>query len=288
MFVIININLLNMKKILVVVYFLTFAFACKEKIAETSDKSMMVSAVELADTDATSSENEDLKNVADTKMPIETKIIKNADLRFESSDLEKTYATLAINIKKTNAIIQSDAEIKTDYNVSRNLTIRIPSKNFDAFVSELSKGVSYFDRKEISSRDVTAEYIDTDSRIASKKKLELRYLELLKKANKVQEMLEIEKQLSTIREEIEAKEGQLKYLQNQVSMSTINIEFYKNMATESGVRVSFFGKIWTAIVSGFNSAGVFLIYILEMWPFVLGLIGIIYLIRKRRLRKRQI
>ena len=277
-----------MKKNLIVVCFLLFAFGCKEQSSEASADSMMVSAVELPDSVATASKMEDTKSSANETLPVETKIIKNADLRFESSDLEKTYATLVKNIKNKNAIIQSDAENKTNYNLSRSLTIRIPSKNFDAFVNELSKGVTYFDRKEISSRDVTAEYIDTDSRIASKKKLELRYLELLKKANKVQEMLEIEKQLSEIREEIEAKEGQLKYLQSQVSMSTINVEFYKNMATESGVRVSFFGKIWTAIVSGFNSVGVFLIFILEMWPFVLGVIGVIYLIRKRRLRKRQI
>ena len=277
-----------MKKNLIVVCFLLFAFGCKEQSAEASADSMMVSAVELPDSVATASKMEDTKSSANETLPVETKIIKNADLRFESSDLEKTYATLVKNIKNKNAIIQSDAENKTNYNLSRSLIIRIPSKNFDAFVNELSKGVTYFDRKEISSRDVTAEYIDTDSRLASKKKLELRYLELLKKANKVQEMLEIEKQLSEIREEIEAKEGQLKYLQSQVSMSTINVEFYKNMATESGVRVSFFGKIWTAIVSGFNSVGVFLIFILEMWPFVLGVIGVIYLIRKRRLRKRQI
>ena len=277
-----------MKKNLIVVCFLLFAFGCKEQSSEASADSMMVSAVELPDSVATASKMEDTKSSANETLPVETKIIKNADLRFESSDLEKTYATLVKNIKNKNAIIQSDAENKTNYNLSRSLIIRIPSKNFDAFVNELSKGVTYFDRKEISSRDVTAEYIDTDSRIASKKKLELRYLELLKKANKVQEMLEIEKQLSEIREEIEAKEGQLKYLQSQVSMSTINVEFYKNMATESGVRVSFFGKIWTAIVSGFNSVGVFLIFILEMWPFVLGVIGVIYLIRKRRLRKRHI
>ena len=274
-----------MKKFLILC-FLIFAFGCKEKTAEAYESSMKIVTSESMDAVASNFENKDSNPAADGKLPIETKIIKNADLRFESTDLEKTYTNLVINIKKTNAIIQSDAEIKTDYNMTRNLTIRIPSKNFDAFISELSKGVAYFDRKEISSRDVTAEYIDTDSRIASKKKLEIRYLELLKKANKVQEMLEIEKQLSEIREEIEAKEGQLNYLQNQVSMSTINVEFYKNMATESGVRVSFLGKIWTAIVSGFNGVGVFLLYILEMWPFVLGISAIIYLIRKRRSRKR--
>ena len=129
------------------------------------------------------------------------------------------------------------------------------------FLKDISKGVAYFDNKEISSQDVTAEYIDIDARLKAKKVLENRYLELLKKANKVSEILEIEQQLSAIREEIEAKEGQLNYLQNRVSFSTITIEFYKSVANESGITVSYGMKIWTAIKSGFNSISSF-------WSFV--------------------
>ena len=281
-----------MKKIIIVLGFCIATVGCQEKVLQSSsDEVQSVSMATVESVEAAASADMQTPPPApkiDTNKDgkIATKIIKNGDLRFESSDLEKTYANLVLNIKKTNAVIQSDAESKSDYGMSRNLTIRIPSQNFDAFITDISKGVSYFDRKEISARDVTAEYIDTDARISSKKKLEIRYLELLKKANKVSEMLEIEKQLSEIREEIEAKEGQLKYLQSQVSMSTINIEFYKNIATEGGVRVSFFQKIWNAIVSGFNSVGVFLLNLLEIWPYVLATLGIIYLIRKGYLRKK--
>ena len=279
-----------MKNFILVFCLSVLLFGCKEKASEEPVDAVMVSESVAAEASAdySSSDQKSMAAAAPSKSEtvVETKIIKNADLRFESADLEKTYKAIAINIKKTNAIVQSDSESKTDGGMFRNLTIRIPSKNFEMFIADLSKGVAYFDRKEISSKDVTAEYIDTDARIASKKKLEIRYLELLKKANKVTEMLEIETQLSTIREEIEAKEGQLKYLQSQVSMSTINIEFYKNMATESGVQVSFLSKFWNAIVSGFNSIGVFILNILEMWPIILIIIGVIVFIRKLRKAKR--
>lgn len=269
-------------------------FACQDKAAESV-------AVEAVDTTASASESFDKKEevaaaVAETPPPpapkvntdssVAPKIIRNANLRFETQDLEKTYRNLAENCKIHKAIVQSDIENNDNYRLSRNMTIRIPSQNFDVFLAELSKGITYFELKEISSRDVTAEFIDNESRISSKKKLENRYLELLKKANKVQEMLEIEKQLSEIREEIEAKEGQQKYLQNQVSMSTIDIEFYKNSPTNDGARISFISKIWNAIVSGFNSVSNFFINLIALWPFLLILVAIIYFVRKKIIKKK--
>ncbi|MDI5948422.1 DUF4349 domain-containing protein [Flavobacterium yafengii] len=212
---------------------------------------------------------------------IEPKIIKEGNLRFQTNDLTATYTQIQNAVKSHNATIQNDTEGKDYGSVFRRLIIRVPSKNFDLFLKDISKGVAYFDNKEISSQDVTAEYIDIDARLKAKKVLENRYLELLKKANKVSEMLEIEAQLSSIREEIEAKEGQLNYMQNRVSFSTITIEFYKSIAEESGVTASYGMKIWTAIKSGFNSMSSLFINLLSIWPFIIILFAIGYFIRKR-------
>lgn len=216
---------------------------------------------------------------------IEQKIIKTGNLRFETSELETTYNQIQTAVKNYNGTIQNDTEGKDYQSVFKNITVRVPSKNFDLFLKDVSKGVVYFDNKEISSQDVTEEYIDIDARLKAKKVLETRYLELLKKANKVSEMLEIETQLSAIREEIEAKEGQLRYMQNRVSMSTVTIEFYKNIAEESGVTVSYGAKIWNAIKSGFFGISSFLLGLLEIWPFITILGIIIYFIKKRFKKK---
>ncbi len=216
-----------------------------------------------------------------TAEKIEQKIIKTGDVKFETNDLVATYDQIIAAVKKHNAIIQNDTEGKDYGTIFRKVIVRVPSKNFDFFLSDISKGVTYFDNKEISSQDVTEEYIDLDARLKAKKVLEDRYLELLKKANKVSEMLEIEAQLSTIREEIEAKEGQLRYMQSQISMSTISIEFYKNVANEGGATISYGYKIWNAFKSGFNSISSFLLGLLEIWPFILILGAGIYFIRKR-------
>lgn len=216
---------------------------------------------------------------------IEQKIIKTGDIRFETNDLGETYNQMITAVKKYNAIVQNDTEGKDYGSVFRKIIVRVPSKNFDLFLSDISKGVAYFDNKEISSQDVTEEYIDIDARLKAKKVLEARYLELLKKANKVTEMLEIEKQLSAIREEIEAKEGQLRYMQSQISMSTITIEFYKTIANEGGATISYGSKIWNAIKSGFNGISSFFIGLLSIWPFLIVLATAIYFIRKRFKKK---
>ena len=142
-------------------------------------------------------------------------------------------------------------------------------------------------QKEISASDVTEEYIDVDARLKAKKILEARYFELLKKANKVSEMIEIETQLATIREEIDAKEGQLRYMKSRISMSTITIEFYKTVAEESGATVSFWSKIWNAIASGFNNISNFFIGIVQLWPFIAIFVLAFYFIRKRFKKKHQ-
>lgn len=217
---------------------------------------------------------------------ISQKIIKKASLRFETNNLESTFAQIQKAIIANKGTVQNDTEGKEYDNIYRNLTVRIPSQKFDSFIKSISEGVSYFERKEISAEDVTEQYIDLTTRLKTKRKLESRYLEILQKATKISEILEIEKQISIIREEIESKEGQLKYLESRVSESVITIEFYKTVAEKEGVKISYGSKIWTAIKSGFFSLSEFLISIISLWPFIILFVVLLYFIRKRFKRKK--
>lgn len=106
------------------------------------------------------------KNLASPEIP--QKIIKQASLRFETNDLEKTFDQIKTAITANKGTILSDSEGK-DYNsIFRNLTVKVPSQNFDPFLSSVSKGVSYFERKDISAEDVTEQYIDLNSRLKTK------------------------------------------------------------------------------------------------------------------------
>jgi len=216
----------------------------------------------------------------------EQKIIKTAHLVFETKDLEATHAIILQLASQYNGFVQSDNSGKSYNRIYKNLSVRIPTKNFQQFIDGISEGVAYFDQRTISRQDVSEEFIDLEARLKAKRLLETRYLELLEKATNVKEMLEIERELSGIREEIEAKQGRLQYLQNQVSMSTVRIEFYKTTA-ESGITQSYGQKMKNALQGGWNGISVFFLGLLYLWPLFLVLIIVVISLRAYLTRRKK-
>ncbi|WP_203256588.1 DUF4349 domain-containing protein [Hyunsoonleella ulvae] len=216
---------------------------------------------------------------------VEQKVIKTAYLKFETQDLEQSHSQILKAIKASKGFIQDDNSNKSYNTLTRHLIIRIPSSNFQTAIDSISKNVSFFDSKRISAKDVTEEFIDLEARLKAKQTLEKRYLELLNKAKNVKEILEIERELSDIREEIEAKQGRLKYLQNKVSLSTIDIEFYK-LSSEAPIAKSYGTKMWNAIKGGADGISIFFLGILYIWPLIIIIIIGIFLLR-RWMKKRK-
>ena len=215
----------------------------------------------------------------------EQKIIKTARLVYETKDVETTHANILQLATQYEGLVQNDNSGKSYNRIFRNMVIRIPSESFQVFIDGVSEGVSYFDQKEISRQDVSEEFVDLEARLKAKRELEKRYLELLKQAKNVKEMLEIERELSKIREEIEAKQGRLEFLQNRVSLSTVNIEFYK-LTSETGITQSYGQKMVNSLKGGWDGVSVFFLGILYLWPlFVLVLIGLLVL--RRIIRKKK-
>ena len=215
---------------------------------------------------------------------VQQKIIKTGNLRFETQDLAKTRAQILTAVEATNGYVENERTGKNYSSTYQDLQLRIPSKNFKQALDLISKGVEYYDEKAISQRDVTEEFIDIEARLKAKRELENRYLELLKKASSVKEILEIERELSVIREEIESKEGRLKYLSKQVSYSTLNVYFYKT-DVETGVTKSYGSKILQALKGGWQGISTFVLGLIYIWPFILLVILSIFLIRRWQKRK---
>lgn len=277
-----------MKILISYLSFLVLPLMCSQGGSEEyATESMAVEAVEEAAYEPISQQkNNDFIANDENQNEANTKIIKTANLRFATANIDESYALVQKSAQKYNAILQNDNTGKDYYSVYRNVTLRIPKQHFDAFINDLSKGVAYFDRKEISAQDVSEEFVDLEARLKAKQTLENRYLELLSKANKVSEILEIEKELANIREEIEAKQGRLQYLQNRVSMSTITIEMYTEKPQGTGTTVSYGSKMWNALKSGFNGLSSFFLGILYVWPFIL-ILAIVFFIIRRKLRRKK-
>ena len=130
------------------------------------------------------------------------------------------------------------------------------------------------------------EYADLEARIAAKKAVEARYLDILQKAGKISDILEIEEKLRVIREETEAAQGRVKYLNSQVAYSTINLSYYQVLDTkyEAPSGPGFFTRIWKGIVQGWEGLLDVVISIVYLWPLWLTILVVIWLIKRGKIR----
>ncbi len=146
-------------------------------------------------------------------------------------------------------------------------------------LNKISESADKLDSRNVDLLDVTEEYIDIDARIKTKKELEDRYKELLKQATKVDEILNIEKEIGQLRTEIESVEGRMKYLKDRISFSTLTVTYYQK--TTSAFR--FTSKFGQALKTGWDGFLWFLIGLTHLWIFILiGLMTVYLIIRQRR------
>jgi hypothetical protein len=165
------------------------------------------------------------------------------------------------------------------------LQTRIPAKNFDVFLTNVSDNAESIDSKNIRIKDVTTQFIDVTTQLANKKKLEERYLELLKKGSKISDLLEIENKLTEIRSEIESTQGQLNYLTKQVEYSSLNVTFYSKQTVQDNGQ-TFGYKIKRALSGGWHTLGSLFFGFIEWWPIWLIVAGLAYLLKRwRKTRK---
>ncbi len=209
---------------------------------------------------------------------IERKLIKNGSLSFETDSLETTRRKIFAAVKANGGYTSDDQISLTGDRINHTLEIRVPADRFDALVTAITTGVRHFDFKQITVNDVTEEFIDISARMKAKKEMEARYLDLLKQAKTVSNMLEIERELGNIRAEIESIEGRLRYINDQVAWSTLSVTFYENTTAQTA-----FGKHFReGFHNGWKNLVWFFIGLVNLWPFVLAAGIGIWLFRRWR------
>jgi hypothetical protein len=259
--------------IIAIIALLSF-FGCKNY--DQNSKSMNLEEMRM---------DEEEQQIVEPSNEIQRKLIKTGEIEFESENILDTRKDIFKAIEKFKGYCSSDNEYKNSYEISNLLIIRVPTENFDNLLNEITNGVTKFDRKEIQIKDITAEFLDIEARLKTKKELENRYLEILKKANTVTEILEVEKQIGNLRSDIESIEGRLKFLNNQVSFSTLNVRIYETISEQT----EFGKKFKNGFQNGWENLILFFVFLVNIWPFIIIIIGIVILIkiwRKKRKNKK--
>jgi hypothetical protein len=212
----------------------------------------------------------------------ERKLIKTGSIDFEVDNAVKTKASIAGLVKEFNGYISSDEQNNYSGATRYSQVARIPSDKLDDFLAKVEGLAKNVDAKNISTQDVTEEFIDVETRLSTKKELEARYHQILKQAKTVKDILEVETQLNNVRAEIESMEGRLKYLTNQTSFSTLTITFYQTISGNYGFTYRFFSSFG----NGWDNLLDFIIGLLNAWPFVIIVGAVVwFFIRWRRKRK---
>ncbi len=204
----------------------------------------------------------------------ERKVIHTADLSGEVDDLEKGTIAAKKLIEQYGAYITQQNFSSNSYQIQQNLSIRVPQENFQTLLDALSAQARYVDYQNIRAQDVTEEYFDLQTRLKTKKTVRDRYIEILRdQAKTVEEILLAEEQIRVVQEEIESREGRLRFLQDQVSMSTINFNLYETVSTK-GIQQAHFGRrLLDSLDTGWSTFLEFLLAIVGIWPILLLLIG---------------
>ena len=205
------------------------------------------------------------------------KLIWTADLEFQVKDVEKSTEEINELSAKYHGFV-SDMQLSNDsYRITNSIKVRVPNAQFQEFVGAI-KGQSIFtDRSDISSQDVTEEFVDIEARLKAKREVRDRYVEVLKtKTGSVKDIIEAEEAIRVITEEIEAKEGRLRYLNDRIDLSTVTITMYQKVQyIESPKRFekNYSDDVNESFGTGWKAVKVVLLGLITVWPLLL--LGII-------------
>ncbi len=130
-----------------------------------------------------------------------------------------------------------------------SVTMRIPSTNFASALNGV-RGLGDVKREEISGQDVTEELVDLAARIKHLRAQERVLLDLMNEANTVSDTIRVQNELSGVQLNIERLRGRLRFLDDQVAMSTITVEMRKSGAPAPG-ELGTLGRAWQKAIDGF-------------------------------------
>ena len=154
------------------------------------------------------------------------KIIKNGDLSIQTREFDQFLEDLNRSILSAGGYVESSSINGNSYNKNRmrsaDITARIPAENLDAFCDQVSDlgNVTY---KNLYTRDVTLTYVDLESHVKALRTEQQTLMELLERAQSVEDIITIQSRLSDVLYEIESYESTLRTFDDQIAYSSVHL-----------------------------------------------------------------
>jgi hypothetical protein len=203
------------------------------------------------------------------------------------TDAKKALADANLIIARHNGYVESE-NISEDPNLGYEnmnvwISVRIPSEKLDTAIdafSKLGKEVS----RTMTTQNITERYVDNESRIKNLKAREESLRSLMSKAANIKDLLEIDREITSVRTTLDSLEGMKKSWDSQVSYSMIELQLI-----QAKPDYTFFDKIVNGIADSLRSIGEILlksIYVLAFAaPYMIGAAVAYYAVTGIRSRK---
>ena len=152
------------------------------------------------------------------------KLIRNAQLDLQVVNYEAAVQRLTTIAAEEHGFVATQNSAKLpNGKLQGTVVIKVLPENLDRFLQE-ARELGELKNQTLGTEDVTKAYFDTDARLRNAKRMEDRLLEMLQKnTGKVSDLLQVEKELARVREQIEQMQGELKYYDALVQYATVTV-----------------------------------------------------------------
>ncbi|MGH8099662.1 MAG: DUF4349 domain-containing protein, partial [Chthoniobacterales bacterium] len=153
------------------------------------------------------------------------KLIRNAQVELEIASFDATVQKItAFANEEKGYVATTNSEKQANGKLKGEIIVKVLPENLDRFLQKI-RGLGELKNQQLGTEDVTKAYFDTDARLKNSRVMEQRLIDMLKtKTGKVADLLQVEKELGRVREEIEKMQGDLKYWDSQVQFATVTIQ----------------------------------------------------------------
>lgn len=218
-----------------------------------------------------------------TQAPVTSqKLVRKVWLNAETEDLDGLLSQVQQRLAELGGYVENrevfTGSKKTNRSRSASLTVRIPAQQLDVFVAHVTENANITSSNETAD-DITLSYVATQSRITALETEHARLLELLAKAETMEDLLKIESRLTDVRTELEEVTSQLRLYDNLVDYATVylNISEVKEY-TVTEVPETVWERIGTGFMQSLENLGTFFtelfIFIVVALPYLIP-IGIV-------------
>ncbi|MGI9470150.1 MAG: DUF4349 domain-containing protein [Rubripirellula sp.] len=227
---------------------------------------------------------------------VNRRIIYNTQVGLVVEDYRQFESQLPALVQKLGGFVaSSDTDRRYNDRQSGSWVVRIPVPVYAEFLSGVD-ALGFAESRSENAQDVTEEYIDIEARITNKRKLESRIVTMLEeRTGKLSDVLDIERELARVREEIERMEGRLRFLQDRTHLATITIQCREQkeyVPAKAPTFASRVGASWSGSIRSLQMTGQNIALALTAaipWIVIVGLpIWSMWKLTKRRWRQRHV